>query len=130
MLIITTIVFEQHQSAQWNITHNITSIYQYEKSVFIHFWNYATSIIITCKSVSKRSHTFITLIMQIRTFSLNSGTSNKNFETTKCSLLNNRERSWISKKYIFQNFSEKHCVLTLTNRTADLKTAVSWWLFQ
>ena len=31
----------------------------------------------------KRSHTFITVIMQIRTFSLSLGTSNNNFETTE-----------------------------------------------
>ena len=34
---------------------------------------------ITCRGVSKRSHTFIIVIMQIRTFSLNLGTSNKEF---------------------------------------------------
>ena len=54
--------------------------------MFIHFWNYAASIAITYKSVSKRSCTFITVIKQIRTFSLNLGTSNKNFETSKYSL--------------------------------------------
>ena len=36
--------------------------------------------------VSKRSRTFITMFTQIITFSLNLGTSNKNFETIKCSL--------------------------------------------
>ena len=36
--------------------------------------------------MSKRSRTFITVITQIRTFSLNLGTSNKNLETTKDSL--------------------------------------------
>ena len=53
---------------------------------FIHFWNYAANIVITCKSVGKRSCTFITVIMQIRIFSLNLGISNKKFETTKYSL--------------------------------------------
>ena len=45
-----------------------------------NFWNYVANIVITCKSVSKRSRTLITLITQIRTFLLNLGTSNKNFE--------------------------------------------------
>ena len=40
-------------------------------------------IAITRESVSKRSCTFIAVITQIRTFSLNLGTSNKSFETTK-----------------------------------------------
>ena len=44
--------------------------------------------------VSKRSRTFITMFTQIITFSLNLGTSNKNFETIKCSL----ERSFQKKK--------------------------------
>ena len=44
---------------------------------------YAASIAFTCERVSKRSATFITVITQIRTFSSNLGTSNKNFETTK-----------------------------------------------
>ena len=43
--------------------------------MFIQFLNYATSIVINYKSVSKRSCIFITVIMQIRTFSLNFGTS-------------------------------------------------------
>ena len=42
---------------------------------------------------------------EIRTFSLNLGTSSKNFETTK--------RNENIKKEIFRNFPEKHCVLTL-----------------
>ena len=37
----------------------------------------------TCKSVSKRSYTFITVVAQIRAFFLNLGTSNKSFKTTK-----------------------------------------------
>ena len=36
--------------------------------------------------MSKGSRTFIKVIMQIKTFSLNLGTSNKNFEPTKYSL--------------------------------------------
>ena len=55
-------------------------------NVFSHFWNYAASIIITYESVSKRSRTFITVITQIRTFSLKLSSSNKNFETTKYAL--------------------------------------------
>ena len=66
-------------------------------SSIIHFWNYAASIVFTCKSVIKRLCAFITVITQIKIFSLNSGTSNKNFETTK----------------YFKIFSEKHFVLTL-----------------
>ena len=50
--------------------------------MFIYFWNYAASIAITYKSVSKRSRTFIKVITQIRAFSSNLGISNKNFETT------------------------------------------------
>ena len=51
--------------------------------MFLLFRNYAASIAITCKSVSKRPHTFITAITQIRTFSFNLGASKKNFEITK-----------------------------------------------
>ena len=54
--------------------------------MFIHIWNYAASIGITCKSVSKRWRTFITVNTQIMTFSLNLGLSNKNFQTNKYSL--------------------------------------------
>ena len=43
--------------------------------------------------VSKRSRTFITVITQTRTFSLNLDTSNKNFETNKYS----QERSFQKK---------------------------------
>ena len=43
----------------------------------------AASIIITYKSLSKKSRTFATVITQIRTFSLNLGTFNKKFETVK-----------------------------------------------
>ena len=44
--------------------------------------------------------------MQIRTFSLNLGTSNKNLETTKFSVERTSKRIRISKK--FWNFSKKH----------------------
>ena len=50
-------------------------------------------IFFTCRCVSKRSCTFITVITQIRTFSVNLGTFNKNFETTEYSL----ERSYQKK---------------------------------
>ena len=55
--------------------------------------------VFTCKSVSKRSCSFITVITQISIISLNLGTSNKNFETTKYSL----ERSFQKeqKEYIY-----------------------------
>ena len=43
-------------------------------------------LLLLYKGVSKRSRTFIAAITQIRTFSLNLGTSNKNFETTKYSM--------------------------------------------
>ena len=43
----------------------------------------AASIIITYKSLSKKSRTFATVTTQIRTFSLNLGTFNKKFETVK-----------------------------------------------
>ena len=38
-------------------------------------------VLLLLKSASSRSSTFITMMMQIRTFSLNSGFSDKNFET-------------------------------------------------
>ena len=41
--------------------------------MFIHIENYVASIVITSKSVSKRSRTFTTVITQIITFSLNLG---------------------------------------------------------
>ena len=62
--------------------------------------------------MSKRSCIFITVTMQIRTFSLNLGTSNKNFGTTRYF----RERSWwirITPIKFFRNFSKKYCVLML-----------------
>ena len=39
------------------------------------FWNYVASIVITCKSVSKGSCTFITVIAQLKAFFLNLSTS-------------------------------------------------------
>ena len=59
---------------------------------------YSASIGITCKSVSKRSPTFITMMTQIRTFFLNLGTSNKNFETTKYSLEKSFQKKIIKSK--------------------------------
>ena len=47
------------------------------------FLNYAASIFITSKIVSKRSRAFITVIKLIIAFFFNLGTSNKKFETTK-----------------------------------------------
>ena len=70
--------------------------------MFIHFWNYAASIVYTCESVSKRSRTYLTVITQIITISLNLSTSNKNFETTKYSL----ERSFQKKLEDQKNFFE------------------------
>ena len=66
--------------------------------MFIHFWNYAGGIVFTCKSVSKRSCTFVTVITKIRTFSLNLGTSIKNFETIKYSLERSFQKKNIKKK--------------------------------
>ena len=43
-------------------------------------------LLLLYESVRKRLHTFITVIMQIRACSLNLGTSNENFKTTKCTL--------------------------------------------
>ena len=54
--------------------------------------------------------------MQIRTFSLNLGTSNKKFQATKYSLKRPFEKEYeyiYQRKNFFQNISEKHCVLTL-----------------
>ena len=73
--------------------------------MFIHFQNYAASIVFTCKSDSKRLRTFLTTITQIRTFSLNLGI--KNSGITKYSL----ERSFQKRKK--KLFKEKHCTLTL-----------------
>ena len=73
ILKVGTIIFEQHQSSEYNIAH-LTSIYQYEKSLFIHF-----------KTMSQVLLFLITVSANIRTFSLNLST-NKKFETTKYSL--------------------------------------------
>ena len=74
--------------------------------MFIHFQNYAASIVFTCKSDSKRLRTFLTTITQIRTFSLNLGI--KNSGITKYS----SERSFQERKKK-RLFKEKHCALTL-----------------
>ena len=66
--------------------------------------------------MSKRSRIFIIrVIIEIRTFSLNLGTSNKKFQATKYSLKRpfEKEYEYIYKKNVFQNISEKHPVLTL-----------------
>ena len=75
--------------------------------MFIYFWNYAASIVITCKSVSKRSSSFVIVITQIRTFSLNLGTFNKNYETSK---------------YFLGRSFEKYRVLTLSANPQNGKT--------
>ena len=73
--------------------------------------------------VSKRPRTFVTVIMQIRTFSLNLGTYNKNFEAIEDSLGRSFQKELkyilkgIKKKKISGNFSEKHCVVTLILNT-------------
>ena len=87
--------------------------------MFIHFWNYVASTVFAWKSVSKRPCTFITVIMQIRTFSLNLNTSNKNFETKNIPWKYVFKSNKNIKKFCFQNFSEKHCVLTLTKLDDD-----------
>ena len=68
-------------------------------------------LLLACKSVSKRSCTFITVIKQVRTFSLNLITSIKNFQTTKYSLERSLQKEWGYN--FFFNFSEKNCILTL-----------------
>ena len=73
--------------------------------MFIYFQNYAASIVSTCESVTKNLCTFITMITQTRTFSLNLGNSDNNFETNKYSL----ERSFQKniKKKFFSKFFRK-----------------------
>ena len=73
--------------------------------MFIYFQNYAASIVSTCESVTKNLCTFITVITQTRTFSLNLGNSDNNFETNKYSL----ERSFQKniKKKFFSKFFRK-----------------------
>ena len=55
-------------------------------------------------------HFYITVITQIRTFSLSLGTSNKNFETTKYSLERSfqKELNQNIKKNIFSKFFRKN----------------------
>ena len=77
----------------------------------------------TNKSVTNRFRTFVTVIMQIRIFSLNLRNSNENFKTTKYSL----ERSFQKeqeyqkkKKKYFRNFLEKHWVITLKSFSMEI----------
>ena len=82
--------------------------------MFIHIENYVASIVITSKSVSKRSRTFITVITQIITFSLNLGIPIRISKQANIPWKNLFERiKNIKKNFFFRNFSEKHCVLTL-----------------
>ena len=68
-------------------------------------------VLLLLKSASSRSSTFITMMMQIRTFSLNSGFSDKNFETATYLL----ERPFQKvQETFFSKFFRKHCVLTLS----------------
>ena len=80
--------------------------------MFFHFWNYAASVLITYKRVGKRSRTFIIVITQSHTFSLNLGTSNKNFEATKYfpGKFFQKEQEYQIKKN--RKFPEKYCVLS------------------
>ena len=86
--------------------------------MFIRFWNYARSIVFTCKSVSKTSCTFITVITQIRTFFLNLGSSHKNFETT------NYCQDRISKGKTFSKFFRKTMRSNL-----NTSTGVNWYQY-
>ena len=64
----------------------------------------------TNKSVTNRFRTFVTVIMQIRIFSLNLRNSNENFKTTKYSLERSfqKEQEYQKKKiYIFPKFFRK-----------------------
>ena len=77
----------------------------------------------TNKTVTNRFRTFVTVIMQIRIFSLNLRNSNENFKTTKYSL----ERSFQKeqeyqkkKKKYFRNFLEKHWVITLKSFSMEI----------
>ena len=77
--------------------------------------------------MSKGSHTFITLIKLIMTFSLNLGTSNKSFETTKYSLENLFKRNKnIKKKKKNRNFLEKHYLVTLIEINVNISCAVNF----
>ena len=73
--------------------------------MFIHISKYAASIVITYKSASKRSR--ILVITQIRTFSLNLSTYNKNFQTTKYSLERSPQKELEDQKKIFLKFFRK-----------------------
>ena len=66
-------------------------------------------------SVSKRSCTFITVITQIRAFSLNLGTSNQNFETTKYSMERSFQKEYEYQKRIFSKFFRKTLRSNLKN---------------
>ena len=63
----------------------------------------------TNKSVTNRFRTFVTVIMQIRIFSLNLRNSNENFKTTKYSLERSfqKEQEYQKKKKIFPKFFRK-----------------------
>ena len=63
-------------------------------------------LLITYKSASKRSR--ILVITQIRTFSLNLSTSNKNFQTTKYSLERSPQKELEDQKKIFFEIFQKN----------------------
>ena len=90
--------------------------------MFIHFWDYAASITFTCKSVSKRSCTFITVITQIRTFFFNLGTSNKNFEATKYSSGKIFSKGIRTSKKLFLKFFRK-TLHSYLNKIVNIETA-------
>ena len=69
--------------------------------MLLNFRIYAAGIVITCKGVSDRSHTF----------SFYQGASNKNFEIIEYSLRRSFQKEEEYKKKKNQNFWEKHCVL-------------------
>ena len=77
----------------------------------------------TNKSVTNRFRTFVTVIMQIRIFSLNLRNSNKNCKTTKYSLERSfqKEQEYQKNIYIyFRNFLEKHWVITLKSFSMEI----------
>ena len=77
----------------------------------------------TNKSVTNRFCTFVTVIMQIRIFSLNLLNSNENFKTTKYSLERSlqKEQEYPKKKKIFfRNFLEKHWAITLKSFSMEI----------
>ena len=57
--------------------------------------------------MSKRSHTFLPVITQIRTFSLNLDSSIKDFQTIKYSLERSIQKEWEYFKKKFANFFRK-----------------------